>query len=177
MPREIFLRPASSDRRQPLLKSRSCCSNTRVGEVVGSTTAECAAVCCCCPCALANFLVLAFYKVPACLCRRVLKKKRLENLGKKGLMPPKRHASSCSFDEDFQIPPLYRDSLHCTKSQKSLELDKEAEQLEKEMWERFYSTGFWRSTSQKESSTATSAASSQTLTNVKPLSQLNRISH
>jgi hypothetical protein len=31
--------------------------------------------------------------------------------------------------------------------------DKDAMALEKEMWERFYSAGFWRSSSRRESST------------------------
>ncbi|KAI4348849.1 hypothetical protein L6164_009519 [Bauhinia variegata] len=171
--RELFLRQASSNRQQSFLESPSYCSSTNVGEFVGSTAAECAAVCCCVPCAVANFLVLAIYKVPAGLCRRALRKKRLQRLAKKGLMSPRRRAYSFNHDEDFQIYPLNDDSLLDIKSDKSQELDKEAEELEKEMWQRFYGTGFFRSPSQRESS----AASSRNLTNVKPLSNLNQVSY
>ncbi|KAJ7975908.1 Pollen preferential protein [Quillaja saponaria] len=151
MSRQITIRPSSSNRRQPLLKSQSTAGSYRFSEVIGSTTAECAAVCCCCPCGLANFLVLAIYKVPAGLCRRALKKKRRQRLIKKGLFPPRRHRCTCGCDEtEIQIHPMAIADLSDIKSPESKEPEKEVVELEKEMWNRFYNTGFWRSPSQRD---------------------------
>nr|GLL37350.1 uncharacterized protein LOC109173786 [Ipomoea trifida] len=50
-----------------------------VGEFAGGTAAECAMVCCC-PCAVLDFLVFAFYRVPVGMCRKAwrrIKQKRL----------------------------------------------------------------------------------------------------
>ncbi|KAF2322408.1 hypothetical protein GH714_014752 [Hevea brasiliensis] len=49
----------------------------RFGEVAGGTAAECTAVCCCCPCTVMNILVLAIYKMPACICRRARERHRV----------------------------------------------------------------------------------------------------
>ncbi|XP_047977903.1 uncharacterized protein LOC125219858 [Salvia hispanica] len=103
---------------------------TRLAEVVGGTTAECAAVCCCCPCGLVNLLVLATCKVPAGLCRKALRQKRRRRLLKRGLLPS---AKCTSDDKDFQIHPA-------PSSAEVMELDKE-------MFDQFYSGGFWRSSS------------------------------
>ncbi|KZV22000.1 hypothetical protein F511_41454 [Dorcoceras hygrometricum] len=149
MTRQVVLRQPGSmvDRRQPLLQnsdysSRGCLRKVRLAEVAGGTTAECAAVCCCCPCGLVNLLVLAVYKVPAGLCRKALRRKRLRRLMKKGLMQPRK----CGCDEmEPQIHPLSSPVAIVN----ALESDKEVLQLEKEMWDKFYSAGFWRSSSQR----------------------------
>ncbi|GFQ07771.1 hypothetical protein PHJA_002921100, partial [Phtheirospermum japonicum] len=62
--------------------------NSRFAEVAGGTAAECAAVCCCCPCGLVDLLVLAVYKLPAGLCPEGAEKKRPRRLVKMGLLPP-----------------------------------------------------------------------------------------
>ncbi|KAM0978037.1 hypothetical protein ACFX2I_013973 [Malus domestica] len=156
--RQLFLRQTSSPRRQPLLRTQVSTSTARFAEVVGGTTADCAAVCCCCPWGLVNLLVLAIYKVPAGLCRRVLKKKRRQRLIKKGLLQPRNRKCSCGFaGSELQFHPM---GLQCmaeinNRSQKVADdesCDKDVMQLEKEMWDRFYSTGFWRSPSQREPS-------------------------
>jgi hypothetical protein len=41
-----------------------------------------------------------------------------------------------------------------------VEEDKEVMELEKEMWETFYSTGFWRSSSQRNKDSSSSSFSS-----------------
>ncbi|KAJ0087941.1 hypothetical protein Patl1_32776 [Pistacia atlantica] len=117
-------------------------------EVAGGTAGKCAAVCCCCPCGLVNLLVLAIYKVPAGLCKKALKEKQKKRLIKKGLLPPrKKNKCKCgSEDIELQVHPVQNFS----EVIKSEEAEKEVMKLEKEMWERFYSTGFWRSTSQRE---------------------------
>ncbi|PON40799.1 hypothetical protein TorRG33x02_339510 [Trema orientale] len=163
MSKQIILRQPSSNRRQPLLRTQASSSgSTRLAEVAGGTAAECAAVCCCCPCGLVNLLVLAIYKVPAGLCRRAMRRKRRREMMKRGLLPPpaRRPWRGCGCDEsELQIHPVSSGDDVVSSEFKSQvsefwsteeEEDKEVEELEKEMWERFYSTGFWRSPSQRE---------------------------
>ncbi|GAV63894.1 hypothetical protein CFOL_v3_07412 [Cephalotus follicularis] len=155
----------SVNRRQPLLQSRSSSSFTSssassygFAEVVGGTTAECAAICCCCPCGLMNLLILAIYKVPAGLCRRALKKNRRKRLLKKGLLPARRRQCQCGCDEtELQIHA--GDDVFIGAAGSGFigewnllpqESEKAVLELEKEMWDRFYGTGFWRSPSQRE---------------------------
>ena len=163
MSKQIIVRHPSSNRRQPLLKTQASSGSSRLAEVAGGTTAECAAVCCCCPCGLVNLLVLAIYKVPAGLCRRAMRRKRCRQMKNNGLPPVanRRRRCSCGCDEtELQIHPVSMmmdndvvSSSSEFKSQvSSVESDKEVEELEKEMWDRFYSTGFWRSPSQREPS-------------------------
>ncbi|KAE8713146.1 hypothetical protein F3Y22_tig00110213pilonHSYRG00009 [Hibiscus syriacus] len=118
------------------------------GEFCGGTTAECAAVCCCCPCGIANLLVLVIYKVPTGLCRRAF---RLIRRRKKGLFQP-RNGWGCEEGE------LSNRSMVCVKDillemKVSEEDDKSLFKLEEEMWEKFHGTGFWRSPSQRERAT------------------------
>lgn len=170
MSRQLILRnPTSLHRREPLLHSRSSSSfsvdggsndtrsssssrnSAKFGEVCGGTTAECAAICCCCPCGIANLLVLAIYKVPAGLCRRALRQKRLRKLQKKGLLQQNhRGHCGCDIDSDFQIHPVVCLEDYLPDRETSEEADKAVVELEKQMWERFYGTGFWRSPSQRE---------------------------
>ncbi|KDP36075.1 hypothetical protein JCGZ_08719 [Jatropha curcas] len=184
--RQMFIHPPSplipfpspspsspgSNNRRPLLrrKSHSISSNPyygdRFAEFAGGTTAECAAVCCCCPCGLANLLYLTIYKVPAGLCRRALRKKRRKQLIKKGLLPARVKRCYCGCDDtELQIHPAngFHDSLHILKSDDDESSDEEEEEammkLEQEMWETFYGTGFWRSPSQKEPPTRRSNVS------------------
>lgn len=174
--RQIFIHPqspiplsspsssASLNKRRPLLQrghrhsvsSNSYCSG-RFAELAGGTAAECAAVCCCCPCGLANLLYLTIYKVPAGLCRRALRKKRRKQLIKKGLLPPIAERCRCGCDDtELQIHPAtgFHDCGDLLKSDEESSSDDEEEEemlkLEKEMWETFYGTGFWRSPSQRE---------------------------
>ncbi|XP_073129394.1 uncharacterized protein [Henckelia pumila] len=152
MMRQVVLRQPGSmvDRRQPLLQSSDYSSRgglrkVRLAEVAGGTAAECAAVCCCCPCGLVNLLVLAVYKVPAGLCRKALRRKRRRRLMKKGLLPPRK--CGCD-DKEPQIHPLSSPVAIVNALESGLD-NKEVLELEKEMWDKFYSTGFWRSSSQR----------------------------
>ncbi|KAK9289730.1 hypothetical protein L1049_007889 [Liquidambar formosana] len=149
MSRQIVLCPPSVNRRQPLLTSQSSTGSVRFAEVAGGTTAECAAVCCCCPCGLVNLLVLAVYKLPAGLCRRALRKKRRQRLMKKGLLQQRRRCSCGCEEIELQIHPVLAQPVPENKPAKWDESEKEVMELEKEMWDRFYSTGFWRSPSQR----------------------------
>jgi len=165
MSNKIVLRQtASIPRRQPLLEIQSSKKGCAVGEVVGGTAAECVAVCCCCPCGLAHFLLLAVYKIPAGLCRKILRKRRRRRVIKDGLLQPKRRNCYCGCCDINNVNGVIRVSPMCVNDasdikrlQYSSEVDDnddddDAIALEKEMWERFYSAGFWRSFSRRESS-------------------------
>ncbi|KAL2481755.1 hypothetical protein Adt_34721 [Abeliophyllum distichum] len=152
MTRQVMLHsPASSvGRRRPLLdnhdySSRGGLRKVKLAEVAGGTAAECAAVCCCCPCGLVNLLVLAVYKLPAGLCRKALRHKRRRRLIKQGLLPPRQ--CGCD-DKELQIHPI-SGPLTMGNALES-NSNKDAIELEKEMWDKFYgSAGFWRSSSQR----------------------------
>lgn len=93
------------------------------------------------------------YKVPVGICRRALRRKRRKKLIKKGLLPPR--TSSCSSDYDgteLQIHPMacVEDSLREFDGERAVKKEEAMVRLEKEMWETFYGTGFWRSPSQRE---------------------------
>ncbi|XP_026381658.1 uncharacterized protein LOC113276290 [Papaver somniferum] len=186
MTRQIVLRQSMTDRRQPLLtkgsssltpggvslrrnlqSSSTTGGSKRFAEVAGGTAAECAAICCCCPCGIMNLLVLAVYKLPAGLCRKALKNKRIKRLKKNGIFQQQQQKKRCrcGCDEpDIQIHPLgvvsdeWGDEDNDTSgeliSNKSgtimLSAGKEIQDLEIEMWDKFYSTGFWRSSSQRD---------------------------
>ena len=161
MSNRIILRQAggSTNRRQPLLlQRRPSKMATRVGEVVGGTAAECVAVCCCFPCGVANFLLLAIYKVPAGLYRRVLKKRRHQKMLKEGLRKPTRRHCSCGCCDDVSGSRIYpmcaNDAVDIKRLRSTTtELDNNDDAtraLEKEMWDQFYGTGFWRSSSNRE---------------------------
>ncbi|KAJ6425691.1 hypothetical protein OIU84_026297 [Salix udensis] len=151
-----FTSSSSLIKRRPLLRhanssGSSCCSG-RFGELAGGTTAECAAIFCCCPCGLINLLVLAIYKIPAGICRRALKRKRRKKLIKKGLLPPQgRYGCGCD-DPEVDIHPMacVEDSLREFNGEEAVKKEEAMRRLEKEMWETFYGTGFWRSPSQRE---------------------------
>ncbi|KAL6988159.1 hypothetical protein U1Q18_013906 [Sarracenia purpurea var. burkii] len=170
MMRQVFLRHRSSvNRRQPLLATTNSSSslstlslssragggggggNASIGEVAGGTAAECAAVCCCCPCALVNFLYLTVYKLPAGICRKALQQKRRRRLLKNGLLPQRSCRCRCGCDDtELQIHPISVDVAPAADMiVESIQADNDVIQLEKEMWDRFYGTGFWRSPSQR----------------------------
>ncbi|KAI9153254.1 hypothetical protein LWI28_008443 [Acer negundo] len=157
MSRQIVLRTTPTNRRQPLLRSQSSGTSSSFAEVAGGTTAECAAICCCCPCGLMNLLVLAIYKVPAGLCRRALQKKRRKKLIKQGLLPIRRSRNKCRcgcVDDDMEVelhPAPLVSSLDINTKKEEDEAEKAVVELEKEMRDKFYGTGFWRSPSQRES--------------------------
>ncbi|KAD5961583.1 hypothetical protein R6Q59_014753 [Mikania micrantha] len=151
---QIAFHRSPIERRRFLLDPDSSSSrgSHRLAEVAGGTTAECAAVICCFPCTVVNILLLAVYRVPAGLFRKVLKKKRKRRLLKKGLLiqsagdggDANRIGHRISFDRtEFSIWPTEWLTV------KSMAGDEEFIELENEMWEKFYGTGFWRSLSQR----------------------------
>ncbi|PHT30737.1 hypothetical protein CQW23_29657 [Capsicum baccatum] len=158
MTKQIVLRAPSSTsfarRRQPLLSgqdtsSRGGVRKARFAEVAGGTAAECAAVCCCCPCGLVNLLVLAVYKLPAGLCRKVLRRKRRRLIIKKGILEKDEFELSIHPFNDGGGGSGGATTLTEVYSGTSLKSDKDVVALEKEMWSKFHGAGFWRSPSQR----------------------------
>ncbi|CAN6887467.1 unnamed protein product [Brassica oleracea] len=170
--------PSRSHRRHPLLQRSlsspsptSTCGGSTPAEFCGGTTASCAAVCCCCPCGLVNLLVLAVYKVPRGICRRALRIRRRKHLVKNRILPPLPTNGRVFQNSEFAIHPVdsndvsdeddddFLDLKYFGKSAAAgLTTDYETDEddeavlaLEKEMWNRFYGAGFWRSPSQRES--------------------------
>ncbi|XP_010497983.1 PREDICTED: uncharacterized protein LOC104775762 [Camelina sativa] len=173
--------PSRSHRRQPLLQRslsspspRATCGGSTPAEFCGGTTASCAAVWCCCPCGLVNLLVLAIYKVPKGICRRAIRNRRRKQLVKNGILPPLPTDERRVFqNSEFAIHPLDSEDVSedddddnfldlkyigkpiaagfTTEEEETDEDDEAVLALEKEMWNRFYGAGFWRSPSQRES--------------------------
>nr|AAA33399.1 pollen preferential protein [Lilium longiflorum]CAA78966.1 pollen preferential protein [Lilium longiflorum]CAA78977.1 pollen preferential protein [Lilium longiflorum] len=116
-------------------------------EVAGGTTAGCAALVCC-PCGIVGLLVLATVKLPAGLCRRALSQKRRKRVKKRSTTLRSRAMSFVSDDEDFGVPSFVPRTPETWPSKSP---SVEVAEKEEEMWAEFYSAGFWRSPSQKES--------------------------
>ncbi|KAM3398767.1 hypothetical protein P3S68_002283 [Capsicum galapagoense] len=128
------------------LRRESGRKNKRIGEVAGGTAAECAMVCCCCPCTLLH-LLLALYKVPAGLCRKAWRNKKRKKK-KKQLMERENNNNKNNIDYDDCCGGYYTDDDD--KDYFHRDCDGTAE-FETEMWHRFHgSFGFGRSLSQRE---------------------------
>ncbi|GAU20918.1 hypothetical protein TSUD_24810 [Trifolium subterraneum] len=163
--RVVIRQVGSSNRRQQLLQSKSSAkAGTHLGEAVGGT----AAVCCCCPFALANVVYLAVYKVPATICYRVLKKnkqrrhRRVQSAGDVMYAAKRRCTCGCCDEVGVLVHPACSDDeVDLNRGVKSesvgVEEDKDVMELEKEMWETFYGTGFWRSSSQRNKDASSSS--------------------
>ncbi|KAI3683719.1 hypothetical protein L1987_84233 [Smallanthus sonchifolius] len=162
---KIVIHQYNVDRPQPLLEVHHSSKN-RFAEFAGGTTAECAVVCCCIPLSLVNLFVLAVYGVPAELFRKALKKRRRRRLLKKGLLIEGGDAdgdlsshdrSSCDGAEWLIHPTIRYDATEVLIGSpaagrfvmKPMEVDSDVIELENEMWDKFYGTGFWRSASQR----------------------------
>ncbi|KAL1208821.1 hypothetical protein V5N11_010500 [Cardamine amara subsp. amara] len=125
----------------------------KVGEVAGGATAECAAVWCCCPCAVVNLMVLAVYKVPAAICKKAWRRSKRRRFTRKrhGLLASATAEGSQSTvharlnEEDPTAEIVFKET------QASKELN-DVVTLDNEMLERFYGAGFWRSPSQRDTS-------------------------
>jgi len=117
-------------------------------EVAGGTAAGCAAVCCCFPCVMVEVVVLATVRAPAALCRRAA---RVRKAGRR------RSASAGQATEIYEllvddagvveVDASAAEAAVALPVKPALELEETGE-LEKEVWARFYGTGFWRSPSQ-----------------------------
>ena len=153
---QSLLYSSSTDRRQMLLAEQELWSSTsshahgtrRFNEVAGGTTAAIAAVACCAPFGIADLVLLAVYKVPTGLCRKALREKRRRRLMKKGslLLTPAGHdhMCECSLCDGSELEFRTKDPVIMVEA---MEKDDDMMQLEKEMWDKFYGSGFLRSNS------------------------------
>ncbi|XP_055814659.1 uncharacterized protein LOC129884374 [Solanum dulcamara] len=140
-------------RRQPLLRTETTTPTTmmnhcetlrkRKSEVAGRTAAECATVCCCLPCAMMHFLILAAYKVPTGLCRKMLRKnkqKKLLNNNNK-----KNESKCCQANAAGDVKESENVDVVFVAGGGGEPISAGSET---EMWGRFYEGGFWRNPSQ-----------------------------
>lgn len=119
-------------RRTGRLKSK------KIAEAAGGTTAECAAICCCCPCGVLNLMVLALYKLPVCMCRKMWRKRKLRQKKKNALLRQRSSdgPSSDSFSGENHMKLVEGSNVNTVD-------------FDGEMWTRFDGAGFWRSSSQR----------------------------
>ncbi|CAI9289699.1 unnamed protein product [Lactuca saligna] len=136
---KLVLRRSPEERRQ-LLKEHASCKSKRMGEVVGGAAAEVTAVCCCFPCAFVDFMVLTMYKVPTGLCRNAIRRRRSRMNHRNGAGVGERR----NIDDELAMHPAVTAAAERFVAP---ELDSDVAALENEMWEKFYESGFWRSSS------------------------------
>ncbi|CAN6816215.1 unnamed protein product [Brassica oleracea] len=125
MTRHVIL--TSEERNSPPTTMIKHAERRKVGEVAGGAAAECAAVWCCGPCAAVNLVVLAVYRVPAAV----------------SAAESTVHARLKEEDPTAEI--VFEENVV------NVELN-DVVVLEDEMFERFYGAGFWRSPSQRDTS-------------------------
>lgn len=141
---QIVLRRPVVPLRRDTVRTKKTPARARFAEVAGGTTAECAAVWCCCPCGIVNLVVFTVVRLPAGLCRKALKKNRKKK--KTPLLPqPKRDDEDSVMQmHDFEWASVSSD-MWPDKSPSVV-----VSEMEKEMWTKFYGTGFWRNPSGRE---------------------------
>uniref|UniRef100_A0A7N0TA51 Pollen preferential protein n=1 Tax=Kalanchoe fedtschenkoi TaxID=63787 RepID=A0A7N0TA51_KALFE len=149
---QIILRHEASGHRQHLLLSTPGSNKLTVGEVAGETAAECAAVCCC-PCGVLSLLILAIFRYPVNTYRRLLRKRKLQRLLKKRrdalVAPGQQRGRRCSYRCSGRETPHAQWMKEEEEEAADSTREKEVMELEKEMWDQFCNTGFWRSNSQR----------------------------
>ncbi|KAL8227126.1 hypothetical protein R6Q57_016958 [Mikania cordata] len=127
---QLVPRRSREDRRQ-LLQQHLSRRSSRVGEVVGGTAAEVAAVSCCFPFAMVDFMVLTMYKVPAGLCRKAMRRRS-------------RRRSLIHYQEEPVTVMQPAAPVESVERLVTPEADKDVLAFENEMWEKFSKSGFGR---------------------------------
>lgn len=135
--------PAISTRRPPVILKRSPPVGSRCAEVAGATAADCVAVCCCFPCVAVDVVVLTAVRLPAGICRKVMRarKARMRKLREARLLGKKTgdETSTAAGEEESECEEAAAGPTPV-----------EMAEVEREMYARFHGAGFWRSPSQKE---------------------------
>ncbi|CAF1789575.1 uncharacterized protein LOC106369533 [Brassica napus] len=140
--------------RRSLSTPTLCGGGSTAAEFCGGTTAGCAALCCCAPCSVVSLVVFAVYKAPRRICRGAIRRVRRRRRG----MSKKEVSENGDCEKklckagssQFAVHPLESkedgdlDKLAMYLSDDEEEDDDEVIALEKEMWNRFNSGGFWR---------------------------------
>lgn len=114
--------------------------------MAGARTAECAAVCCCIPCTVLDLVVLAVVKLPAGLCRKAARKRKEK---KKAFRRKKKKKNALTDEDDSETSAATAEKEEAWAPAEG-QSAAEKLQIDKEMWDKFYSTGFWRSASQRD---------------------------
>lgn len=119
-------------------------------------------MCCCCPCAVVNILLLAVYKVPAELCKKAIrrrKRRRLLKMKNKMMMQQNNnnYNSGSNSMKDINVRGMLTLEECLSEEMKAYvaaegRSSEEVEELEREMWALFQETGFWRSSSRRQGS-------------------------
>ncbi|CAM0948731.1 unnamed protein product [Alopecurus aequalis] len=146
-------------RSPPLLDARQ--RRPGCGEVAAGTAAGCAAVFCCFPFALLELAVLA----PVALCRRTIRNQRNRRRAARARRVREMEelilAAADASPGSFAAAQAMHAGLVADEEQgwchwlskpaaAAAVAAEEVAEAEKEVWARFYSTGFWRSPSQRE---------------------------
>ncbi|KAG9441373.1 hypothetical protein H6P81_017227 [Aristolochia fimbriata] len=122
-------------------------TGSKIAETAGNTAAECAAVCCCCPCGLLDLVVTTFVKLPGGLCHRAIRnsrrRRRAKRIGQGGALRRPEMEEESDRRMIFPIDDIVPWSPDRSPSIVVLE-------VENEMWTKFYNNGFWRSISERE---------------------------
>ena len=147
----------SEERNSPSMTTKMSkhAERRKVGEVAGGAAAECAAVCCCCPLTVVNLVVLAVYKVPAAVCKKAWKrsKRRRIMMKRHGLLASAaaRGSESSTVHARLKEEDLTAEIVVFEKNEANCESN-DVIMLEDEILEHFYGAGFWRSPSQRDTS-------------------------
>ncbi|KAG6433140.1 hypothetical protein SASPL_104748 [Salvia splendens] len=131
---------AAATRRQPLLTTSSETSSdcgvrrSKRASRMGETAGECAAVCCCCPCTMVHLLILTVFRLPRGLWRKKKKRKML-------LRKNRRNSEQEAANQPRSNSLVFRGGAEIEND--VVDWDNDG------MWDRFYGSGFWRSSSQR----------------------------
>ncbi|CAA6662829.1 unnamed protein product [Spirodela intermedia] len=110
--------------------------------MAGKTAADCAAVCCCCPCGLLGLMVLVMVKLPAGLCRRSFLQR--QQMKKKRKMKTSMYRGGSSggglLGGEGEMAAAGAGEQPGENSPSA-----EVSKMEKEMRAQFTAGGFWRS--------------------------------
>ncbi|CAN6866534.1 unnamed protein product [Brassica oleracea var. botrytis] len=154
-PSESSLGGKQPSLRRSLSTPTLCGGGSTAAEFCGGTTAGCAALCCCAPCSVVSLVVFAVYKAPRRICRRAIRRvrRRRRRMSKKEVSEDGDcEKKLCKVgSSQFAVHPLgSKEDGDLDKLAMYLSDDEEEEDddeviaLEKEMWNRFKSGGFWR---------------------------------
>ncbi|KAG6533071.1 uncharacterized protein LOC122041225 [Zingiber officinale] len=140
--------PTGVDRRNPTFRHDTGSRCTRFAESAGETAAECAAICCCCPCGLVNLLAVVTVRLPAVLARKTLRCRRKLRRNKGAILWTESRAFGEGDGDGFTS---HGGALLAEGGGEQLwqgrSPSEEVSEVEKIMRASFYGAGFWRSPS------------------------------
>lgn len=143
--------PLSQLRWQPAILGTASKKTVRFAECAGRTTAECAAICCCFPCGLLNLLVLAAVRLPAGICRRVIRKRIVLRRSKKKAAILRADSVKARWSVEDESDSVEFAGMKVVKvvagSLPWRSPAAEVVEMEEAVWSRFHHSGFWRTPS------------------------------